>query len=285
MGWNYPVDYSARKDKKLIAVIGDSFIEAFQVDADKNYPFLLRGKLYPDYEVYAFGASGAALSQYLHMARYVDRHFDPDVLIINVVHNDFAQSILEFYSQKSHFMRVSHEKGKHAFVEIPPVLSGEQERFNKIKRLLGRSSLFRYLFINLRIADMLTKHWPGGYFEANVQPEEVRSHEKAIYEATDYLVRKIKEENISRRVIFVLDAPRQAIYSGSLNSSRVLWMHEMMRKICAKRDVGYIDLTEPMKLDFAKNNKRFDSEIDNHWNAYGHKFVADIVYEYLKGRK
>ena len=36
MNWNYPIDYHFVEGKKLIAVIGDSYIEAFQVDADEK---------------------------------------------------------------------------------------------------------------------------------------------------------------------------------------------------------------------------------------------------------
>ncbi|MBA4419356.1 MAG: hypothetical protein C0392_15850 [Syntrophus sp. (in: bacteria)] len=82
MHWNYPIDYYHINDRKLIAVIGDSFIEALQVDVGKNYPFLLKEKLANHYEVYAFGVSGAPLSQYLHISRYVNKHFDADVIII-----------------------------------------------------------------------------------------------------------------------------------------------------------------------------------------------------------
>ncbi len=105
--WNYPIDFAQVIDRPLIAVIGDSYIEAFQVDADEKYPFLLRNRLEPDYEVYAFGKSGAPLSHYLHVSRYVDRHFDPDILIFNMVHNDFEESIYELYPAKTCFMQIS----------------------------------------------------------------------------------------------------------------------------------------------------------------------------------
>lgn len=95
MHWNYPLDYSPGKDKKLIAVIGDSYIEAFQVDADKKYPCVLRDMINNEYEVYAFGISGAPLSQYLNISRYVKRHFKPDIIIFNIVHNDFDESIYQ----------------------------------------------------------------------------------------------------------------------------------------------------------------------------------------------
>jgi hypothetical protein len=58
-GWTFPVDYQKDKMKKRIAVIGDSYIEALQVDQDRSYPYLLSKRLGKDYEVYTFGKRGS----------------------------------------------------------------------------------------------------------------------------------------------------------------------------------------------------------------------------------
>ena len=44
-GGNSAIDYEERKTRPRIAVIGDSYVEAFQVDADRNYPALMRAAL------------------------------------------------------------------------------------------------------------------------------------------------------------------------------------------------------------------------------------------------
>ncbi|HEY9182375.1 MAG TPA: SGNH/GDSL hydrolase family protein, partial [Gammaproteobacteria bacterium] len=91
-GWNSPIDYATEKSRSRVAVIGDSYVEALQVDIERSYPNLLASELGSAWEVYAFGVSGAPLSQYLHMARYVVARFSPDVLVLNLVHNDFTES-------------------------------------------------------------------------------------------------------------------------------------------------------------------------------------------------
>ena len=97
-GWNSPIDYQSKGERDRIAVIGDSYVEAFQIDITESYPYLLSNALGADYEVYSFGISGAPLSQYLNLSRYVVSEFDPDVLIFNVVHNDFEESIRKYNS-------------------------------------------------------------------------------------------------------------------------------------------------------------------------------------------
>lgn len=270
MIWNYPIDYYPKVDKKLIAVIGDSYIEAFAVNVGENYPFLLREKLKNDYEVYAFGKSGAPLSQYLHISRYVNKHFDPDILIFNLVHNDFDESIQELYPNNYRFLQVSINEHDSITETIP---------HKPLKKFINKSALVRYLFFNLHADILLTTK---KNYEANINADDVKKNKALIFKSTNYLVKTIREENSDKRIIFVIDAPRSNIYKNTLNKSNVLWMNEMMRNICANNNIEYIDLTPYMLEDFQKNGKRFESDYDSHWNEYGHEFVANVLYEYLK---
>ena len=277
-GCNYPIDYNPNIDKNLIAVIGDSYIEAFQVDVNKNYPYLLREKLFQEYEVYAFGISGASLSQYLHLSRYINKYFDPDIFIFNISHNDFDESIYELYPNRYHFLQVSFNNGD--IIETTPRPNYTMGQYKSWQRAIKKSSLFRYLWYNLKVGNY-RNFFLKPEFEANIKPDIVKKQEKMIFSATNYLIRTIKNENANKRIIFIVDAPRTAIYSNSLNDSEVLWMNDMLGLVCNNNNVEFLDLTEYMKEDFQKRNKKFNSEIDNHWNEYGHQFVAGILYDYL----
>ena len=103
-----------------------------------------------------------------------------------------------------------------------------------------------------------------------------------IFEVTDHLVSTIRDENSGRRIIFVFDAPKGEVYTDTLDNSRVLWLNEMMKGICSTYDMEFLDLTPLMLEDFRANGKKFTSELDGHWNEYGHEFVADAIYDYLK---
>ncbi len=283
-GWNYPIDYYQVVDKKLIAVIGDSFIQAFQVDVDKNYPYLLREKLYPEYEVFAFGKDGAPMSHYLHTIRYVNRYFDPDILIINVALNDFDESIYDLYPDKNLFFQVTIDHQNNVAEKMPASHFDFQEA-NTVRRLLYNSALIRYLYNNIQWHIITREAMTGHDFEEYVRPEQLKNNKDLIYESTRYIVQTIREENTDKRVIFVFDAPRQAIYEGFLDTSRVLWLYEMMEEICRENNVEYIDLTGTMKQGFERNQKKFNFDIDGHWNEYGHRFVADYLHDYLKTRR
>ena len=285
MYWNYPIDYYPKNDKKLIAVIGDSFIEAFTVNVGENYPFLLREKLKNEYDVYAFGKSGAPLSQYLHICRYVNKHFNPEIIICNLVHNDFDESIQELNPNDYYFLQVAINDYDSITETIPrPNYSFAQ--YKPLKRLIYRSALFRYLYYNLNINSIMDNLFvPNKKYEANIDEDSVKRNKDLIIKATNYLVKTIRQENSDKRIIFVIDAPRDAIYNNTLNESSVLWIHKMMGTLCTKYNVEYLDLTSFMEEDFRDNKTRFNSDIDGHWNEYGHKFVATILYKYLKANK
>ncbi len=286
MNWNYPIDYQSHNGKNLIAVIGDSYIESFQVNVGENYPFLLREKLLNKYEVYAFGISGAPLSQYLNISRYVKRHLNPSIFIINLVHNDFDESIQELNPNENSFLKVS-ENEDGSFSQIIPGPTYSYQQYRPLKRFIFKSALFRYLYLNLHASELKENLFSASdeSYEANINPHEVRENQELIFKATDYLAKTFREENEDVRIIFLIDAPRDNIYNNTLDASNVLWINKMMDSITSKNNIEYIDLTEYMYHDYLVNERKFSSEIDGHWDEYGHEFVADVLYNYLKEKQ
>jgi lysophospholipase L1-like esterase len=274
-GWNSPIDYLEEKKRRRITVIGDSYIAAFQVDADKSYPSLLRKDMGGEFDVYSFGVPGAPLSQYLQMSRYVAKTFDPDIFIFNIIHNDFIESIFAARPTSIHFLRL-----KMAGDSIEEVLPQSSRRFLELqpkKKLLYRSSLVRYLHINLRINGLINRLRSGDKkFVANIDVAALGQIMKPVDDATGYVLRKIREENPGRRIIFVMDGPRNSIYDNTENSS-ILFLYEIIQKYCNENGFEFLNLTEDMKRAYAINKIKFNSDVDGHWNEYGHAFVAEKV--------
>jgi GDSL-like Lipase/Acylhydrolase family len=269
----------------LITVIGDSYIEALNVNVGESYPFLLREKLKNDFEVYAFGVSGAPLSQYLHISRYVDRHFNPDILIFNIYHNDFDESIRELKPSYAHFLQVSITE-QDSVKEIPPQPNHSFVQYRSWERIIYHSALFRYLYFNLKVQSLRERlKARTNRFEANINVDEVSKNKDLIIKSTNYLVKTIRQENMDRRVIFLMDAPRFSIYDNTLDKSNVMWLNNLMDSICTHNNIEFIDLTTYMKEAYSKNHVKFNYDIDGHWNEYGHKFVTDVLYKYLRNKE
>ena len=281
-GWNSDIDYSEDPGNCLIAVFGDSFVEAFQVDVDESFPALMR-KAIDTCQVYAVAKSGAPLSEYLHYSRYANRHFDPDILIFTVVHNDFHESILNLNPGDRHILTVTVRNS--AVTENDPRPNYSFSQYNWKKRWVKKSALFRYLHLNLHITATIRNFGKGGdgqdEFNANVKVPVVSRNKEMIRIAVDYILGRIASENPGKRVIFVMDGPRNDIYTQNLDSSNVVFLNEMIGGYCSKYGFEYIDLTVPMKEDFERNNTYFNTELDGHWNEYGHRFVAGRILERL----
>ncbi|MCF7809680.1 hypothetical protein K9N50_01690 [bacterium] len=278
-GWNSEVDYlpAEQREKPLIAIFGDSYIEALQVDVDENIAGVLRDIVGDEYDVYSFGTSGSALPQYLNMARYANRHFQPDIIVVTVIHNDFTESLKEFNNRNYH-LRL--DKVGDNIIEIAP----KPYVPSKIKRLMRPSSIVRYLYQNLKVKfDFGKKENPK--FVSNININVAESNRSSIDEAVHYVVKKFRGENPDKAIIFMIDAPKSDIYNGTVETSEIMWMHDMLKEACQQDSCYYLDLTYPFLEKFTQDSIRFNPPIDGHWYEEGHKTAANVLYKHLLDNK
>jgi len=280
MGWLSDIDYrTGARDKPLVAIIGDSFIVALQVDAKDSLPSRLRQLVGDEFEVYGFGSSGAPLSQYLQMSRYVNRVFDPDILVFNVVHNDFDESLCDLRHPLG-MLCLRDDQREIRETEIVPYTP------SKVRRLARKSSLVRYLFLNLELA---------ARFPRSVEPPEKRIATRAtadgrlelegrIERAVHYILGRIAEENPGKTVIFMIDGPRRYIYGGELDprSEYELRMTRLLEKRTNQHGFHFVDLTNYFSEAFEANHLKFESKYDKHWNEVGHAVAAQALAGALK---
>ena len=81
-----------------------------------RYPDTLQGRLATALagkaRVYSFAASGAPLSQYLIWARHAVREYGAQALLINVVGNDFDESISTYKTEVGFWQYVPDANGE-----------------------------------------------------------------------------------------------------------------------------------------------------------------------------
>ncbi len=268
-GWNYPADYE-KTDKKLIAIIGDSFVASNELNCDEYFPYLLRKKAYGKYEVYSFGYPNAQLAQYLQINRYVDKYFNPDIVIFNIVENDIIASIFGL-SPESQFLSVSVDKDG-GVKEVTPKTPSSLKLY---RRFLHGSALFRYVYFNLKFNGLI--NGPRKKYS-----EDSILDNKLIEVTADYLIGKIKQENINKRIIFIIAPSGNVIYGQKAQNKKFYLFDELIKELCVKYNIEVIDLTISMREDYRLNSKKFDFGKDLHWNEYGHEFVASLLYKYLQ---
>ncbi len=279
-------DYVERDKQPLLAVIGDSFIEAAMVPYRETVQAHLAQELDGRARVYSFAASGAPLSQYLVWAEYARDKYAPDALVLSVVGNDFDESLAS----------ISICPGQHHFI---PNQSGELElhRFDFEPGALGRvvysSALARYVNLNLRLATRVkaatrsifgraapegTETFVGNTW-ARVTPERLAQSDQVI----DTFLRLLPEKSglPSTRILFVLDGMRPELYDEkALEAVSQSYFARMRDHFMTKaRALGYevVDLQRSFIDQHRRDGSRFEFPTDYHWNGNGHAVVAHAI--------
>ncbi len=270
-GWNSDVEFEEAKRRPRIAIIGDSYVEALQVNIEESLAGRLRALVSNEVDVYAFGISGAALSQYLQMSRYVRARFDPDILVVNVVHNDFDESLCS----------VKRQAGMLCLEEVQDALvEGRMEPYRAAEafRAARLSSTVRYAVANLkvvaRIRNLFTSNASTPSYNANIDVEQVAAQKAKIGRATAYVLETLVQEYRGKSVIVMMDAPRHDIYADTLERSTVRWLNELLRNSCESVGIPFIDLTEGFLRQYRAEHVHFETEWDWHWNQNGHLTAA-----------
>jgi len=284
-GWNFPLvnsirvnnygfvndkDYRAGGGKAVLAVIGDSFVEAAMTPFAETLQGRLAKRLEGWGEVYSFGTSGAALSQYWALADFARRAFSPRTMVFVIVDNDFDESLLKYKSAP----------GFHYFVPAAP---GRREgglklhrvdyRPGLLKRIARRFALARYLAVNvnIRIAD-------GGE-EGRTPPAVIEDSKDAVDAFLEMLPDKAGLE--AKRILLVVDGFRQAIYEGGglegAKSSFFGVMRAYFMERARSRGYGVIDMQPIFEKAYARDRKPFEYPTDGHWNGYAHGLAAEAA--------
>jgi len=287
-GWNSPYDYGEKSSDDIfrIAVIGDSCVEAFQVDCDKSYPYLLERRLNNEtrdrrVEVYTFGHSGANLVQYLAVLRLIVPKYNPDLVIINIAHNDFSQCLYG-YGRKDNWT-LKYDNGSFTEVRPRPV------RNLWLKRFLRKSALARYLIVNLRFVKRFgvvkrLLYDDTRKFAANIDLKnlELFSDRRFLNQMLGYIFKEFLKSSSEYGfdLLMVMDTDRQAIYSGKgPRKSKVYLFNKASMKVAGELNIPFIDLTPFFEKKWKEKGEKFDWKSDNHWNNLGHEVVGDAIIQ------
>ena len=297
-GWNSIYErYSKQKppDKYRIAVIGDSYVQAFEVNFHESVAEQLEAKLGRDiFQVYRFGISGAPLSQYLHMLRREVLPYSPDMIIILMVHNDFAES----HQNKpgvytSSFLRLAIQDGVVAYEVQPHRLQRRWyepiRHYSATWRFLAYRQKIRFDFLRSLI---LGPEKARTRYQANIPVSSIEFNQVNNEIATDYVFGELKRETDSRdiKLLVFMDGYRKSIYEKherhvrderELYATGALSLNSLAKSAALSHGIHFLDLHPVFESTFANTRKKFNVESDNHWNVYGHQVVAHTIFEYL----
>lgn len=279
-GFTHFADYRPEDRSPLLMVIGDSFVEAQAVDAGKSAAELLHASLAGKGRVYSIGISGAPLSEYLVFAQYAARTFRPDAMAFFIIGNDFDESLLKYKS----------EPRFHYFEERPDgvALRRIDYALSPAKRVLRHSAFLRYVMYNVALEHRLKALLDPDSVAAwgsreDDSPEELEARVRDSQRAVDWFFERLPEMSglDAKRIVFVLDAVRPAIYSEDELAAAEKGYHARMRRYFARRAgaLGY-EVRDMQPVFIARHRadgSRFEFPSDSHWNELGQRVVAEAL--------
>ena len=298
MGWKFDIvnrvhvnnygfvngqDYDAAATTPLLAVIGDSYIEAAHVP----YAETLQGRLARMVEnrgrVYSFASSGSALSQYVAYAEFAKNTFRPDALVLLIIGNDFDESLLEYKSDPGHHYLRPTGDGSYALELIPfkPSL---------VHRTLRRSALARYVHGNdlltgarRRIESVLgaAPEQFAGNVAVAADEERIEKSKKAVDWFLAVLPRYAGIE--PGKIVLLVDGIRPELYDQrrlkAVEASYVSIMRQYLMSQGRRHSYEVVDLQPRFIERHRRDAVRFEWEIDSHWNGTGHEEAAAAVLD------
>ena len=286
-GWNSGVgDYSITRKPGImrVALIGDSMVEALQVAHNRSIGEGLSAKMSRDgraVEVYRFAISGAPMSQYLYMMECEITAYQPDWIVVILIHNDFDESFRFVQGRyTSSFLKLKLAGGK-VVTEIPPVpwRPGAAD-------WLRRTATARYMHYRWQVKIGAIRDLVLGPAqaaserdEANINVDAVLRRLPEVAVATDYMFTRMAAvaRTSGTKLLLAMDGVRGAIYSDSENVSQALILNRLSADLARKHDIPFVDLHQAFRADWSANRRRFDFDSDGHWNEHGHAVAADAV--------
>ncbi|CAN7386673.1 SGNH/GDSL hydrolase family protein [Bosea sp. LjRoot237] len=290
-GWNSPLpDYPVERKPGVarIAFVGDSFVEALQVPFDKSFAEAVGAKLAAagPVEVQRFGVAGAPLSQYLQMVEREVVQRRPDLIVVNLVHNDFDESfVFKAGRYTSSFLKLKIEGGKVVGEVAPEPWRAGWFEFVR-QSATACFLLYRWQVRPQALVDAIlgpAKAAGEGGYAANIDVASVLAQEADIRVATDYLFGRLKAraDAIGAKLQLVMDGDREAIYAGRADSP-ALKLNRIAAKMAGKHGIAFLDLNPVFAAEWARAGKRFEFQADAHWNEYGHQVAAAAIAEALR---
>lgn len=274
-------DYDPAASTPLLAIVGDSYIEAGMVPFSETVGGRLQADLRDRARVYTFAASGAGLTQYLVWADYARQRYHPDAFIINIIANDFDESL----------WHRGQSPGFHHFRRMPDgtaVMQRVDYQPSFWRLLFRRSALVMYLVTNMKVQQILNvsvqslgakdKRW-----SSNVPYESSEAAFADYRWAVDRFLDALPAATGvgMDRIILMFDGLRPDMYDPALltDAQKGTWgvMRAYVMEQAHARGIYTVDLQPVFGDHYAHNRQRFEFPHDGHWNGLGHELAAQSI--------
>lgn len=278
VGFNNGRDYTRERRQAPIrvAVVGDSFVEALQVEVDRSFSQIMELELQErgiDVEVYSFGVSGFGTSQVLHLVQETVLSYSPDFLIYLFIPNDLGDS--SAYRGRSRWTPQYDLDSGGDLVQLP-------HRTYKLpawRQLVKHSRLFRYLYYQRRLSEVIRSRGQPppaerpspGSGASNPQREQA-------WLVVEELLSRLDESLQQNRVPWLL------VWQGEADLDFYRDVRTELESIARRRELPYYDLSVDFAQDYAGHARRYRFRRDGHWNRAGHAVAGVGLASVVRAR-
>lgn len=279
-------------NKTRIVFLGDSFVDALQVNFHDTFFEILQKNLnekYPGkYEVFNFGMSAFSTAQeYLSYENYASKYNSDYVFLLFFI-NDPYDSCLPDSTKPTYYIENNVVKIRN----FTPRYHSNFEIFisNHLKTLVFLRERY-YDFRRMIEAKKTMGNKTGKIEFEKIFLKEYDNQTRECWDITSYFINKLDKEIKSKnwKLIIVIVPHPASIYKE--DKKRFLQKdtylpekdfdfekpQEKITKILSDNRITFINL-EPF---FKKSEKRVYFPIDGHFNKQGHELVSQIIFENL----
>jgi len=275
-------DYDAKATTPLVAVIGDSFVEALQVPFAESLTGRLQAAMGERGRAYAFAQSGSPLSQYIAYVEHAAATYRPQKVVIVVVENDFDESIY------------SHRKRDGIHHLYPRPDGGFELKLTALshpglaERVLRHSALALYLVRNVGVSVQWLRPNAAQAQDIPAAAADLAGIAEGEEVIAWFLAALPKAAVLPPRdIVIAVDAIRPQLYDTTARTAadRSTFGRLRTRLMRDARVQGFqvIDLSTAFLAAHLADRTPLEFPTDRHWNSRAHAIVAAAVIEALGG--
>lgn len=310
-GWNYPKDFSFTRPagNRRICITGDSYVEALQVDCDKQMAVMMEKRLSKTnrpVECYPFGCSGYGTSQEYQIIHHYILDYKPDVVIIFFTAND-VYDCSPYLSPIDPFFAL-YRLNDADELERMPMKPWDR---SGLRRWGAQFALSRYFLVQKRLLEWRRTAGPAGVTlrEVSNQASTVKFDGKGM----SLEERGRKSWDLIEKLLAAANAECKAagaalvlVYRGNLPeidavengvsftpiprerdpfclNERVTDMgQDFLAPIAARQKIPYLDLTQPLIAKIRETGRPHNYPDDDHFNEFGHAVAADAMAAFVE---
>ena len=283
----YFSDIDFLKNKQNISIIGDSYVEALQVSNNNSIGGIVNKDLSNSLKInaYPIGYSGSPLSQYLAFAQMAKDLYNPLIYVFVIIGNDFDESYFKYVLSPAYYYYDENYNLMHPRLQE----SSSKNMLQQFSLLIKKSAFVRYFTINNYLTKkIISSIKQNGLlktlinsFKKNIEEKNIINKDRyeISYRCIDQFLIDLNELVDDKEVIFLIDGLRQKIYRNDSLSTDFEKYHSSMNDYLINSSLKYnfstINLDESFKKHYKINKKKFNFDIDNHWNELGHEIASE----------